>query len=119
MFQSSYNNHSLRTEGGYTPLQLFVQGFLQQRNEDRFVFEPSETVIHDEELREYGIDPHGPIPAEDVEQLNVPPAFNHLTEELYSRIIELIDPSQTVLMVGGLICISQLLTLLHLYSHIA
>ena len=91
VFQHSYNNHTLRTEG-HTPLQLFVRGFLEQRQDNRFIFESGDENISEEELMEYGIDTEAPVAVEDIQQVVIPPTINPLTEEQYRNLLHEINP---------------------------
>jgi hypothetical protein len=86
MFQSSFNNHSLRTERGFTPTQLYVQSFLEQRQE---------SILSEDELMHYGIDNDGPLPPpnEELEQVIVPPRINPLTDEDYQSLLQLVTPT--------------------------
>ena len=85
-FQSSFNNHSLRTERGFTPLQLYIQGFLQQRQE---------SILSEDELVNYGIDNDGPVPppSEGMDEIVVPPTHNPLTNEQYHILLQQIQPT--------------------------
>lgn len=91
VFQRSYNNHCLRTARGHTPLQLFVQGFLQQRQDSRFT-EFDDDSISEEELIEYGIDIEAPVAVEEIEQVVVPPTINPLTEGQYRNLLQEVNP---------------------------
>lgn len=95
-FQQWYNNHSLRTEHGCTPVQLFVRGFLQQRGEDRFSYEPANITISDGSLSSYGIDPEAPLSSDDnVNEVSIPNTPCPLREEDWTTLVEAINPLAT------------------------
>jgi hypothetical protein len=69
VFRQQWNRHNLRTEGGLTPIQLFVRGALRQFNSGRtaindlfYEVDPNVDTVSIEELEEFGNDPDGPIP---------------------------------------------------------
>lgn len=84
-FQSSWNNHPLRTERNKSPLQLWTSGFCHAQN--------SHDLLKNTELGEYGIDDEGPEPDEvTANNVQVPEIDNLLTPEEQEYVNETFDP---------------------------
>ncbi len=87
-FRGAWNSHSLRTEKGHTPNQLFTAGSLRLRNSGLSAVDFFESVDDN-----YGMEEDGAAP-DDNEMIVVPQVRVQLTEEQLAELLETINPSQ-------------------------
>jgi hypothetical protein len=83
-WQTSWNNHKIRTEHHQTPMQLYTRDMIEcgfRGMEDNVV-----------NLNEYGIDWEGPTPADDDNAVTVDEPVNILTDEQYLYLQSVVDP---------------------------
>ena len=85
IFQSSYNNHSLRTE-----THLYNSMYKAFYNKNRFF----EVDISEEQLAYYGAEDDGPVPPpQETEQVVKPPTINPLSDEQYQLLLQHVNPT--------------------------
>ena len=86
-FAEAFNNHAGRTEGNWTPYQMWINGMLHANNPlacGSLDDEPDDPEI-------YGYDPEGPSPQEDNNVVVEPVTLdNSILLETY--VLEIIDP---------------------------
>ena len=89
-FQSTWNNHSLRTENNRSPLQLWTEGFYRLTNSRS---DDDDLLILTENIELYGIDSDGPTPAlETNNNVQVPEVDIQLSAEEEEYIVNNFDP---------------------------
>ena len=87
-FAAMWNHHSLRTEKGLTPHQLFTSGLLQLANSDLTALDLFHTVQED-----YGMIEDG-IVSDDSDGVQVPQCDYSLDEDDFHQLQETIGPLQ-------------------------
>ena len=86
-FKNAWNHHSVRTERGMTPNQLFTMGMLQLKNSGLTAMDFFD-IIDDN----YGVEKDGLVPEEGDEGVEVPRNTLQLSEQQLSELQETIDP---------------------------
>ena len=67
-FKNQWENHPLSSEGNRSPLQLFTSGMLENEQSS---YAGVASVFDSDSAHEYGYDPSGPFPAEEVQDYQV------------------------------------------------
>lgn len=80
-FKDMWNNHSIRTEGNQTPIQLFVSGLQAVANQGSII--PTEYFqdINIADIENFGIDREAPLPMEVDNSVVLPVIQQFLSEE--------------------------------------
>ena len=91
LFRDAWNNHTLRTESGRSPRQMFLRGIIEQvgqgnRGIDDLFYEPPSEPLQEVE-DEYGVDVEAPVPESEgvIPELSNVPCL--LTEQQYPQLI--------------------------------
>ena len=61
-FISAWNNHPLRTERNWSPLQMWTNGMVNIRNQDQIGVSDVASTLGQDDFQWYGYDPHAPAP---------------------------------------------------------
>ena len=67
-FKNQWENHPLSSEGNRSPLQLFTSGMLENEQSS---YAGVASIFDSDSAHEYGFDPSGPFPAEEVQDYQV------------------------------------------------
>lgn len=85
-FQSSYNNHGIRTMNNRSPYQIYIQGIMSQYNSNHLnVRELLNSTVHNINLSDFGIEP--PANNEEDSVINVLRPSLGLDIENYNRLL--------------------------------
>ena len=85
-FSEAFNNHSVSTEGNWTPYQMWMNGMMHRNNPLAHGALDGEP----DDLELYGYDPEGPSPLDETNNVVVEPiALNNFME---SYVLDTIDP---------------------------
>uniref|UniRef100_A0ABM0MHA4 Uncharacterized protein LOC102808228 n=1 Tax=Saccoglossus kowalevskii TaxID=10224 RepID=A0ABM0MHA4_SACKO len=90
-FTAAFNRHGLRTEGGWSPLQIWLNGMIDVNNQDQ-------TAVQDVIARAplsylgYGIDPQAPVPDEDEYNITLPEVLLPLPNDTLDVLTQTINP---------------------------
>lgn len=64
-FKSAWNQHPIRTEHNWTPVQIWTNGMLDVRNHSMCGMIPDSSIAEPDNLEWYGFDPNAPRPDDD------------------------------------------------------
>lgn len=91
-FMQGYNNHGLRTEGSWTPLQIWVNAALRRDRTGVMLLARLKLDEPIDDLVMYGIDPDAPPPDEEEYALQIPDTSLNVTEEQIAVMNLVFDP---------------------------
>ena len=95
-FTAAWNQHPIRTERNWTPMRIWSNGMIDQRNRDlNAVADVAESAISNDDLQWYGYDPQAPLPSDDgLSSVNVEDVAVHIPEEVLDQLHREVDPLQ-------------------------
>jgi hypothetical protein len=95
-FREAWNNHPIRTEHNWSPVQIWMNGMIDLRNQHlTAVADVAESTLSGTDFEWYGFDPQAPHPAPDDDGLSsvyVDDIEIDITEALQEHLINQVNP---------------------------